>query len=110
MELAFDDGLLRIARTDIPPGLRVAGEVDHNNTPAFGEVLAAATHTGGDVHVDLAGLEFINVEGLRLLMSAAAQVSPSGALVLEALPPHLFRVIHLAGWDATPGLEFGGAR
>jgi hypothetical protein len=105
----FRDPLLRITRRFQPAGLLLEGEVDMTNRAGLAQALAAATASGhGDLHLDLSRLEFIHVDGLRLLVETGAKLPCGRYLVLDAVPPHLRRIIGLVGWDRTPGLKLGG--
>ncbi|MEU7744324.1 STAS domain-containing protein [Nonomuraea sp. NPDC049158] len=58
--------------------------------------------------VDLSGLTFIDVGGLRALVSAAAALHDGGGdhvLTLRSAPPHVRRLLQLTGWYQTPGLH-----
>lgn len=71
------------------------GEVDLSVLPAFGSALKAVAD-GGCV-LDVAGLDFIDVAGLRAIVEAA--VSAGVTMQLRGAQPHLKRV-----WDLV---EFG---
>jgi anti-anti-sigma regulatory factor len=78
------------------------------NRAGLAQALAAVTSNGEeDVHLNLSGLEFMHVDGLRLLVETAATLPDGRYLVLDAVPPHLRRIIGLVGWDRTPGLKLG---
>jgi GAF domain-containing protein/anti-anti-sigma regulatory factor len=105
---AFGDVILRITPTDEPVGLRLEGDVDQSNGKALANALAAAAATvRGDLHLDMTALEFIHIEGLRLLVSTAAQLPAGQRLVLDGAPPYLRRIMGLVGWEQAPGLRFG---
>lgn len=108
MTVEYDDPVLRITRILHPPGLRVEGEVDATTLAPFAKALAAAARRGGDIHVDLGGLTFIDLGGLRVLVATARSLERGRTLVLHPLRPHLHRLITLVGWDDTPGLRLGG--
>jgi len=103
---------LRIAITSAPPGLRLAGEIDATTHDAFRQALAVATRScDGDVHADLCGVSFIDVDGLRALVVAATTMGPERMLVLHSIPAHVARLLELTGWDEAPGLLIeGGGR
>ena len=103
------DRLLRITPSLEPPGLRLEGEVDASNIVALAAALAIAVAALPEVHLDLAGLESIDLAGVCLLARTARSLPQGGALVLHPLPSHLRRVVRLAGWDQTPGLRLGGS-
>lgn len=104
----FSDGFVRITRTFRPTGLCVEGEVDQANVAALAAALTAAAETSEDVHLNLEGLEFIDVGGLRLLADTARQLPAGRYLVLDGVAPYLRRILALVGWDQTPGLKIGG--
>lgn len=112
LDVSLADGLLRIIPTGPPPGLRVVGEVDLSNAPVLSRALGVAAQAieGMDLHLDLAELKFIDLDGLRVLVRAAAELSDGRSLVLDAAPPEVHRVMRLIGWDRAPGLAFGGER
>jgi GAF domain-containing protein/anti-anti-sigma regulatory factor len=105
----YSDELLRIIPTVRPLGLRLEGEVDQSNSKALADALAAASGVSGDLHLDLEALEFINVDGLRLVVLAAAQLPAGRRLVLDGVAPYLRRIMALVGWDQVPGLRLGRA-
>jgi len=100
----YADGLLRIDRTARPPGLRLTGDVDASNVEAVTVALSVAVRRGDDLHVDLSGLQFCDVGGLRAIVSAAERLGGGRRLVLRGLPYQLRRVMHLIGWDESAGL------
>jgi anti-anti-sigma factor len=106
----FSDAIARITRTRKPYGLRLEGEVDQANVDKLAAALAVLVGAGQDVHLDLSRLGFMDVGGLRLLTDTARGLPDGQYLVLEAVPPHLRRILSLVGWDRTPGLKIGGAR
>jgi len=55
---------------------------------------------GGNVIVDLSGLEYISSYGLRMLLMAAKGLHDrGGGLYLAAPSPHVMEVIKMAGYD-----------
>ena len=95
----YADGLVRITRTAAPRGLRLTGEVDLSNHEALGRVLAARAATGeGDVHVDVSALTFVDVQGLRTLVRAAAGLRGGRRLVLDRPRPAMRRILRITGW------------
>ncbi|HZD73311.1 MAG TPA: ANTAR domain-containing protein [Actinomycetota bacterium] len=104
----FTDEGLWITRRRSPYGLRVRGEVDRSNIDTLAAALAAVIPTSQDLHLDLAGLEFIDVAGIRLLVEQSGRMPPGRYLVLDGVAPYLRRILALVGWDRTPGLKIGG--
>ncbi|MET9511746.1 STAS domain-containing protein [Streptomyces flavidovirens] len=98
---------LRVLRTYRPDGLRFEGVVDALGHPHLRTALHALDQADGDVQLDLAGLEFLDLGGLRLLMAFARSRAAGSQVELVGLAPHLREVISLVGWDETPGLRLG---
>ena len=69
------DGLLRITPLVDMAGFRVDGEVDLNGHAELAAALARWTHSSGDIVVDLAGAEFVDVGGLRLVCADRARAA-----------------------------------
>ncbi|HEU5031909.1 MAG TPA: STAS domain-containing protein [Spirillospora sp.] len=103
----LDTPLLRIEGAADAPWLRMAGEVDVSNAADLTRALRAArARIDGDLHLDLAGVDFIDVAGLRTLTLAARDLAGrDGLLVLHSVTPHIDKLVRLIGWDAVPGLE-----
>ncbi|WP_051944514.1 anti-sigma factor RsbA family regulatory protein [Streptacidiphilus rugosus] len=102
----FEDGELLIRRRHgDSPGLGLTGTVgETGHTPlakALDAVVAESAEHATDVHVDMSGLDFVDLEGLRLLVAARQELGDGRALHLERPAPHLRRLIRMAGWDAA---------
>ncbi|WP_440071390.1 STAS domain-containing protein [Streptosporangium sp. OZ121] len=102
-------GILRITSTIHPLGIRLDGELDRNGVPAVTAALASTAHRAargdGSFHVDLSGLGFIDVSGLRVLVSAGlvAGGGSTGVIRVVAVSAAVRRILALTGWDAVPG-------
>ncbi|MGW8380641.1 STAS domain-containing protein [Streptomyces sp. ODS28] len=97
---------LRIEPVRDPWGLRLSGDVDVRSVGflarAIEELLAA--DTAGNPVLDLSELSFMDVAGLRLLISTAQRLGPERTLTIRGMAPHLRRILALVDWDTTPGL------
>ena len=102
---ARGDGLLRITPLEDMAGFRVDGDIDLNSRTELAAALAQWMHGSGDVVVDLAGAEFFDMDGLRLLVQAARGLPGGRALVLRRVPPLLRRLLEVTNWAAAPGLR-----
>jgi anti-anti-sigma factor len=62
---------------------------------------------GAGFCVDLNGLAFIDIGGLRVLVATAAALHGGGnhVLTLRSAPPQVRRLLDLTGWRHTPGLH-----
>ncbi|MFI0422821.1 STAS domain-containing protein [Spongiactinospora sp. 9N601] len=100
------DRPLRITPLADRAGLRIEGEIDHTTLPALRRALA--TMGGGSFSVDLSGLAFIDVGGLRALVTTAAALHGDDnghVLTLRSAPWHVQRLLNLTGWHKAPGLH-----
>jgi anti-anti-sigma factor len=103
----YDDGILRITAMRSPPGLAIAGEIDESTYVALVGKLAEFADEAAEFHVNLAGVEYCDLAGLRAIVRLAS-VSHGGEtrrVVLHEVPPQLQKVLRIVGWDAMPGLE-----
>lgn len=112
----YDDGVLRVTCSGTPPVLVIAGEIDESNYSGLVGVLGRLTDGVGEVHVDLSGVAFCDLAGLRAIVRLA-EPGPGGGrdgrrLVLHRVPRQMHKVLQIVGWDATPGLvlEPGGPK
>ena len=103
--LTYDDGLLRIVWHQDASGFRVEGTVDVSSRSGLAAALAAAQQGGGDIFVDLSGLEFIDMEGLRLLVRAARSLAAGRFLVLQRVPSYVRELLRAVNWEMTAGLR-----
>lgn len=108
---ADEPGVLRITTLPDGAGVAVEGDVDFRSMEKFAQAVAEAIEASpGDVLVDLSGLDFIEVSGMRVLGDAARHLEGRDRrLVLRGLAPHLRPVLRVMGWYDSPGivLEFG---
>lgn len=102
---AYHDAVLHVSAHADPPGLSVAGDVDTRTRDMFARALAALPTDAEAVHLDLAGLTFIDLDGLRQVLDTAERLSAHSRLVVHHLPWRLLEIVHLTGWQDTPGLE-----
>jgi anti-anti-sigma factor len=103
----YQDEILTVARTEHPPGLYLAGEVDAGNSSVLSEALSAIG-LRSDLHVDMGGLEFCSLDGMRALVRASQTLPDGCRLHVRNLPPHLERVLEMTGWAELPNLVVGG--
>ena len=102
----YDNGVLRITRTVRPPGLAIAGEIDESTYAALVRALQDSTADQREVHIDLAGVVYCDLAGLRAIVRLTAG---SVRLVhLHEVSPQLRAVLEIIGWDTIPGLAVSG--
>jgi ABC-type transporter Mla MlaB component len=95
-EVLDASGLL-ITSVDSPHALRLTGHVDQANLAALAAALDDARPTGTSTKLDLSGLTFCSVGGMRILVEAAA----SGNFQLVGIPPHLVSAFSAAEFPSA---------
>jgi anti-anti-sigma regulatory factor len=98
------DAMLRICRQYAPPGIRLAGEIDHRQAEPLALALAEAIRLEGDMTVNMAGLAFIDASCARMILDAARGTAGSRAVVLQCRPPIAARFVLLGAAD-IPGVS-----
>jgi anti-anti-sigma factor len=99
---AYDDGVLRITPTAWPAGLAITGEIDEATYPALVTSLHELADGYLEVHLDLSGVSYCDLAGLRAIVRLAD--GPARQVRLHNVPPHIRAVLAIIGWDALPGL------
>ena len=102
-EAVYTDKHLVVTRTLEPVGLRFAGEIDINNSHAVAKSLGMAFSDADDVHLDLSGLSFCDISGIRSLVDTA-ETRLTGRLLLHGLPDLLQTVMKVTGWSEMRNL------
>ncbi|MCW2878309.1 MAG: hypothetical protein JWQ95_2409, partial [Sphaerisporangium sp.] len=85
-------------------GLRTVGELDCATLPALTRALASMP-SNGNICLDLSGLAFIDVGGLRALVTTATGLQGDHVLTLRSASPQVRRLLDLTGWHHAPGLH-----
>ena len=98
-----DDDLLTISPLNRRVGLRLDGEVDLLTVARLERALRGLPGVDGDVHLELAGLRFIDLSGAAALAAFAASLGQGRRLLLQDPPLMLRRMISLL-WPQQPGL------
>ncbi|MFF5207867.1 STAS domain-containing protein [Streptosporangium sp. NPDC000396] len=93
---------LRIDPLTAPAGLRVSGEVDRTTRKAWEEALGGLVIGGGDMHLDLSELTFIDVRGAWLLTEVARGLPHGKKVFLHRAPYCLRFVLTLIGSEPSP--------
>jgi ABC-type transporter Mla MlaB component len=107
--LVLDDGTLRITwRSGEPPIMVLAGEVDEASYPGLVAALTGAAAHYDEIHLDLAGLGYCDLAGLRAIVRLASPDAADGGtvkqVVLHRVPDSVRTVLHIVGWDAAAQL------
>jgi len=98
------DALLRICRQYAPPGIRLAGELDHRHEEPLALALAEAIRLEGDITVNMGQLVFIDASCARMILDAARGVAGSREVVLLCHPRIAARFV-LLGAAGIPGVS-----
>jgi anti-anti-sigma regulatory factor len=103
----LDDPVLRICRQYVPPGVRLAGELDFLARESLALALGEAIRIDGDITINMNQLSFIDAASTRMILDAAASLGPSRAVALRCQPPVEARFAQLGG-DLLPHIILVG--
>ncbi|MCZ9338107.1 STAS domain-containing protein [Streptomyces sp. TRM76130] len=95
---------LRVCPLPGRDGVRVAGEIVLTTRETWRRALAQAVREGGDVHVEMSGVTFVDVDGAHTLADTARRLPEGRRLVLHRPPATLRRVLELF-WPDQPAIE-----
>lgn len=90
--------------------LAVSGEIDESSFCFFADALDALAWGLSPLHIDLAGVKYCDIAGLRLMVRLTRSDDLTGEqegarrVVLHGAAPHLRALLGILGWDRTPGL------
>lgn len=98
----YADSQLVVMRTSMPPGLRFAGEIDVSNSDAVAQSIRIALGDTSRSHVDVSGLSFMDVSGIRAFVDAAHALGDGRQLLLHGLAHQLETVMRVTGWADVP--------
>jgi anti-sigma B factor antagonist len=94
---------------DWPDGVPIAtviGDVDVSTCDLFSEQLSQVTaHRPGRLVVDLVGLSFMDVAGLRALARVRYDLPANAVLVLRSPSAKVLRLLELTGIDVGAAIE-----
>ena len=79
------------------------GELDLATAPQLEELLDARLGSGGEVLIDLRGLQFMDSSGVRVLVAGHAQASRAGTLLRLVRPDAgnpVAKIIEVSGLDS----------
>jgi STAS domain len=116
--------ITRITRGGTLAGLVIAGDIDEYSHAVLAGALAELADVAAEIHLDLAGVDYCDLAGLRAMVRLAESGSrqdagprPDAALrqdaprpdagprvVLHAVPRQLLTALRIVGWDVVSGL------
>jgi anti-anti-sigma regulatory factor len=100
----YADKQLVVLRTQSPSGLSFAGEIDATNSHAVSEAIASAQVPDRDIHIEVGGLVFCDISGIRAFVAAAEGLPDGRRMLLHGMPAQLETVIKAVGWNRIPAL------
>ncbi|HKC19674.1 MAG TPA: STAS domain-containing protein [Candidatus Dormibacteraeota bacterium] len=100
----YADSQVVVTRTRRPPGLRFAGEVDITNSDAVAQAIRIGLGDSSHAHVDVSGLSFIDVSGIRAMVEAANELGEGRQLLVHGAAPQLEMVMHVTGLAELPSV------
>jgi anti-anti-sigma regulatory factor len=96
--------LLRICRQYSPPGIRIAGQLDYRHADTLEQALVESLRLDRHMHINLAGLDYIDGACAGLLVATAARLSTSRRMTITC-PRVVATVLDLVGASAAPRLR-----
>jgi anti-anti-sigma factor len=99
-----DDPMLRMCRQHLPPGLRIAGELDFRHLPTLTRALTEALALDQVIHVNLRQLRFIDGAAGAAIVQAAASLGQDKRMVVTC-QPLVAKVLSAIGADDLPQLQ-----
>ena len=100
----YADKQLVVTRTLDPYGLMFSGEIDVTNSHVVAECMRKAFVGDDDLHLDVSGLIFGDISGIRAFVDVA-EVRGERRLMLHGLPQLLQTVMKVTGWADLPNLR-----
>ncbi|MFI7596257.1 MEDS domain-containing protein [Actinoplanes sp. NPDC049681] len=99
-----EDPVLRICRQHVPPGVRVAGELDHTRADVLSDALAEAVRLDPDIHLNLNQLHFLDAAAAAVILRTAANL-PTGRRMVVVCGEPIEQALTTAGAAGVPALR-----
>lgn len=99
---------LHVVRSESADGvaLSVHGELDRETTPRLATALRKAlAEGGGRIEIDLAGVTFMDSQGLRILLEAKRRAGDDTDIVVVRPSGQVERLLHATGVAEILGVE-----
>jgi anti-anti-sigma regulatory factor len=98
------DAVLRICRQHVPPGVRIAGELDYRGLDALTRALAEAVRLDNHLFLNLSQLSFIDVAAAGIVLQTAYGLV-GGKLMTVVCQPVVGKVLRALGGDELAALK-----
>ena len=85
-------------------GFSIRGEIDQSNRSVLAAALLDAVAQGGDVHLDMAEVSFVDVGTAALLVEVAQRLRPRGELLVHH-PPYELSYLLSTLWPGMASIE-----
>lgn len=108
--LTIGDAELHVDRAGSQLRLAIKGDIDEDTYADLHAALSSIADGSGEIHVDLADMQFCDLAGLRAIIRLSEDCPGHNGhgrrvVILHQLPPELKTLLHILGWDAAPGLR-----
>ncbi|MEV4640690.1 MEDS domain-containing protein [Actinoplanes sp. NPDC049548] len=100
----YEDPVLRICRQHVPPGVRVAGELDQARAGVLTDALAEAVRLDPDIHLNLNQLRYLDTGAAAVILRTAATLPAQRRMVVVCAEP-IERTLTTAGAADVPALR-----
>jgi anti-anti-sigma factor len=100
----YNDAVLRICRQHLPPGVRIAGELDYRALDELTRALAEAVRLDSTLFLNLTQLRFIDVAAAGVILQTALALV-GGKLMTVVCQPAIGKVLGALGGDQLPTLK-----
>jgi anti-anti-sigma factor len=98
------DAVLRICRQHVPPGVRIAGELDYRGIDALTRALSEAVRLDDHLFLNLTRLSFIDVAAAGVVLQTAYGLV-GGKLMTVVCQPVVGKVLRALGGDQLAALK-----
>jgi anti-anti-sigma factor len=98
-----EDPILRVCRQHVPPGLRVAGEIDYTRAEALSRALSEAIHMHPHIYVNLLNLRFMDASTAAMTVQTAASLT-DGRRMTVLCNELVGKVLRMVGAHEVAGL------
>jgi anti-anti-sigma factor len=98
------DAVLRICRQHVPPGVRVAGELDYRGLDGLTRALSEAVRLDNHLFLNLSQLSFIDVAAAGVVLQTAYGLV-GGKLMTVVCQPVVGKVLRALGGDQLAALK-----
>jgi anti-anti-sigma regulatory factor len=100
----YEDPVLRVCRQHMPPGIRLAGEIDFHHVDELTLALNEALQLDHDFQVNLARLRFIDAAAATAIAHAALSL-PAGRVMTIVCGGPVLRMLRLVGATDLPAVR-----